>query len=174
MLWQSVGGGKRIWKLSWARGGVALAMGIIFAAYVFTGRDTIRTKKYPWQKEFAWAADWINTHTTPAARVGAFNAGIIGFFSQRTVVNLDGAVNNSAYDALRARRLQDYLLANSIDYVADFKYSVEYDYRKFWEAGKDQPELSPVVSFPPNPIEWEKSHLQIYKVPEPRRVLNEK
>ncbi len=162
--------GKRISKLPWARGGMALALGIIFAAYVVVGRDTIRIKKYPWQTEFAWAAEWINTHTDPAARIGAFNAGIIGFLSRRTVVNLDGAVNNSAYDALRARRLQDYLLANSIDYVADFRYSVEFDYRKFWRAGKDQPELAPVASFPPNPIEWEKSHLQIYKGAEPRPV----
>jgi hypothetical protein len=155
---------QKISRLPGARGGVAVLMGIIFAAYVVQATETIWTKKYPWQAEMARAADWINLHTSPKARIGAFNAGIIGFFSQRTVLNLDGVVNNSAYEALRAHRLHDYLLANSVDYVADFKYSVEVDYADFWGSSRDRMGLAPVQDFPRSGAEWEATFMQVYKV----------
>jgi hypothetical protein len=43
------------------------------------------------------AAAWARTHLPPDARVGTWNAGIIGYLSQRQVVNLDGLVNTRAY-----------------------------------------------------------------------------
>ena len=155
---------QRISRLPRARGGVAVLMGIIFAAYVVQATETIWTKTYPWQAEMARAADWINLHTSPKARIGAFNAGIIGFFSHRTVLNLDGVVNNSAYEALRAHRLHDYLVANSVDYVADFKYSVEVDHADFWGGSRGRTGLAPVPGFPRGGEEWEATLMQVYEV----------
>lgn len=66
------------------------------------------------------AARWIDAHTAPDARIGAFNAGIIGYFSNRTVVNLDGVVNLDAYRAKREKRLSEYARGRRLDYVADF------------------------------------------------------
>lgn len=66
------------------------------------------------------AARWLKAHTEPAARIGAFNAGILSYFSGRTVVNLDGAVNARAYEARRKDRLADYVLASQLDYLVDW------------------------------------------------------
>ncbi|MDH3214522.1 MAG: glycosyltransferase family 39 protein [Myxococcales bacterium] len=65
------------------------------------------------------AARWIDAHTEPDARVGSFNAGILGYFSNRRVVNLDGVVNEAAYRAKVEQRLPAYVRAMRLDYVAD-------------------------------------------------------
>lgn len=43
------------------------------------------------------AARWVNENTRPSDTVAAWNAGIIGFYSGRRVVNLDGYVNSVSY-----------------------------------------------------------------------------
>jgi hypothetical protein len=70
------------------------------------------------------AALWLARHTEPDARVGAFNAGILSYFSRRTVVNLDGAVNADALRARDERRLLDYVLEKRLGYLADFRSSL--------------------------------------------------
>jgi hypothetical protein len=52
--------------------------------------------------------------------VGAWNAGILGFVSERGVVNLDGLVNDDAVPYILDNRLDDYVRARGIRYVADF------------------------------------------------------
>lgn len=67
------------------------------------------------------AARWLATRTPPDARIGAFNAGIYSYFSGRTVVNLDGAVNADAYAARRENRLLDYAVAARLDHLVDWR-----------------------------------------------------
>jgi hypothetical protein len=67
------------------------------------------------------AARWLEANTAPDARVGAFNAGILSYFSGRTVVNLDGAVNRDAFEARRQGHLMRYVLAREIDYLVDWR-----------------------------------------------------
>jgi hypothetical protein len=43
------------------------------------------------------AADWIRGNTAASDRIGSWNAGTFGYFSHRTVVNLDGLVNDVHY-----------------------------------------------------------------------------
>jgi hypothetical protein len=42
-------------------------------------------------------AEWIRARTPPEARVGSVFAGVLGYFSERTVINLDGLVNSVDY-----------------------------------------------------------------------------
>ncbi len=65
------------------------------------------------------AAAYLRSNTDPADRVAAFNAGVIGYFSERVVINLDGVVNPDAFQALREHRLLDYLRAMDVTYAAD-------------------------------------------------------
>jgi 4-amino-4-deoxy-L-arabinose transferase-like glycosyltransferase len=67
------------------------------------------------------AARWIERHTPDDARIGAFNAGLLGYFGGRTVVNLDGAVNADAYRAQREGWLMDYIVSKRIDSLVDWR-----------------------------------------------------
>lgn len=40
---------------------------------------------------------WLSANLPPAARVGSWNSGIVAYFTDRPVVNLDGLMNSKAY-----------------------------------------------------------------------------
>lgn len=67
------------------------------------------------------AADWLRENTAPGTRVGSWNAGMLGYFSHRPVVNLDGLANDLEYlrSVVLSRRLCDYLSEEDIDLLAD-------------------------------------------------------
>jgi 4-amino-4-deoxy-L-arabinose transferase-like glycosyltransferase len=67
------------------------------------------------------AARWLEVNTDSQARIGSLNAGIIGYFSDRTVINLDGVVNEEAYEARRDGRLLEYVLSKDICYLVDLQ-----------------------------------------------------
>lgn len=83
---------------------------------------------YPAQANGYRLARWINANTDPHARIGAWNAGILGYFSTRAIVNLDGVVNNEVYRYVSERHLtfapydlREYLRQKRIDYVTDYE-----------------------------------------------------
>jgi hypothetical protein len=63
---------------------------------------------------------WLAENTPADARAGSFNAGIIGYFSERTVVNLDGVVNEGSYEALKSCAMTTYVREEQLDYLVDF------------------------------------------------------
>jgi hypothetical protein len=75
-------------------------------------------------------ASWytLGSHVDPNARIGAFQAGIYGYFSGRDVLNLDGKVNQDAFAAIRDHRLHDYVRAQGVRYLLD----VEWMLQTFW------------------------------------------
>jgi hypothetical protein len=71
---------------------------------------------------YRWAAgEWLRDHLGPDERAGSWNAGTIGYVSDRHVVNLDGLVNDRAYrdEVIRGRRLEGYLDREGIAWIAD-------------------------------------------------------
>jgi hypothetical protein len=66
-------------------------------------------------------AEWIRMNLPKNARIGAWNTGIIGYFSDRTVINLDGMANDKSYlDFLRSGQpIQSYLQKENIQYICD-------------------------------------------------------
>jgi hypothetical protein len=69
---------------------------------------------------------WMNEYLPDGTIVGSFNAGIIGYFTSHRVINLDGLVNNAAYEAIRNKRVWDYIKSERIEYLADFGKRVDY------------------------------------------------
>jgi hypothetical protein len=67
------------------------------------------------------AALWLRSETPEGARVGSWNAGLLGFFPHRAVVNLDGLVNDRRYfeDVVVGRDLDGYLWREGITWLAD-------------------------------------------------------
>jgi len=81
-----------------------------------------------------YLAEWLNQHleTRTAGSetriIGAWNSGVIGYFSQNPVVNLDGVVNNSLYEykvthqATSVGQLMDYIRQRQITYITDYEF----------------------------------------------------
>jgi hypothetical protein len=72
--------------------------------------------------QFLNVVDWIAHNTEPDARIGIFNCGAIGYFSDRRIVDLDGKVNSEALHALRAGRVPAYVESQRLDYVIDHEW----------------------------------------------------
>lgn len=67
--------------------------------------------------------------TPDGARVGAFNSGVLSAWMSptgRRVVNLDGAVNHGAAEAIREFRLRSYVREERLDAIVDYVPSVEF------------------------------------------------
>jgi hypothetical protein len=66
-------------------------------------------------------AEWIRRNLPQDARIGAWNAGVIGYFSDRTIINLDGMANDKSYlDFLRSGEpIANYLQKENIQYLCD-------------------------------------------------------
>ena len=70
-------------------------------------------------------ATWVKSHTDTDAVVGGFNCGILSYYSDRRVVNLDGVMNDSAIWAIRSRTLERYIDGQGIDYLADIDTEID-------------------------------------------------
>ncbi len=107
---------------------------VLFVLYAFGINWSKELRdKFITQREMYAAAQWRNDNLPENAITGSFNAGIEGYFSRARVVNLDGLVNNSAYKALRQRRLLSYIRTTGITTLADYDIYFSYRYRSFFE-----------------------------------------
>lgn len=70
-------------------------------------------------------AAWIKSHTEEDAIVGGFNSGIVSYYSDRRVVNLDGVMNDAAIWAIRSRTLEHYIDSQGIEYLADIDTEID-------------------------------------------------
>ena len=92
---------------------------------------------------------WLERTLEPDERVGAFNAGILGYLSHRTVVNLDGSINNSVFGAIQEKELLRYLRDEEITYIADNPFFLDVAFGIYWGSGirSITTLLEPVVEF---------------------------
>ncbi len=65
------------------------------------------------------AAEWLSKEAEPSAIIGCWDAGVMGYFCQRRVVNLDGVVNNFEYlPYLKKGDITEYLRQQRISVIA--------------------------------------------------------
>lgn len=89
------------------------------------------------QLEMKAMAEWGNDNLPAGTIIGSFNSGVQGYFSNHRVVNLDGLINQNAYEAMRERNLWSYLESQGIEYVSDFDIYMTYRYKQY--LGVDDP-----------------------------------
>jgi hypothetical protein len=66
------------------------------------------------------AAIWMRSNLPADARIGVWNAGLVGYFSQRRVINLDGVINGTElYEYQRRGVAWQYILDHKIGYIGD-------------------------------------------------------
>lgn len=97
----------------------AVAAAAILAAGAFsTFRILDRSPERVWQVAAYRAALWARAETSPGDVFAMKDAGTFGYFSERSVINLDGVVNEIAFqDTLREGRLGPYLRRHGVRYV---------------------------------------------------------
>ena len=95
---------------------------VIFAVgiYMFARSINFTSKLYAARYN---AALWIAENSPPDTVFASWNAGQLGYFSNRTFINLDGVINNVDYyeRVLRGSvSLTDYLSENKVDFIVDY------------------------------------------------------
>jgi len=99
----------------------------------------------PWQAKMLEGASWIRTNLPEDTQLGSWNAGILGFFSRRDVINLDGVVNNQILQFVRDREICKYLIESHVEMVVDFENTIYDDWAMFWnEEGDPIHSLEPI------------------------------
>lgn len=88
--------------------------------------------EYQNQASMYQVAQWINQHVAINEKVGSFNSGIYAYFSNRTIINLDGLVNNQAAWALQHQQLWDFTKQAQLNYLIDFDRYITYRYAWSW------------------------------------------
>ncbi|MBN1550344.1 glycosyltransferase family 39 protein [bacterium] len=74
---------------------------------------------------FSGMAKWINQNIPHDALVGSFQTGQLSYFSNRTIINLDGIVNYDAYQAMKTGQMADYVRTLNLKYLADWDVMIE-------------------------------------------------
>jgi hypothetical protein len=93
-----------------------------FVRFYWDGKVQHPDWNLSWNDESYRAAGWVNQHLPADAIVGAWNAGVFGYFARRPVVNLDGLINNfELLPYLRERRVADYIRRERISYLSDLE-----------------------------------------------------
>jgi hypothetical protein len=102
-----------------AAGLVCFLLLIIFASGI--KRQFFPGKPLP-PARYHGMAVWTAENTEKDAVIGAFQAGMMAYFTPRRVICLDGVVNAEALEALRAGAIDRYILDKGIDYLMDWDW----------------------------------------------------
>lgn len=107
-----------VWS-RWKPWGIALALAIVgLSTAVNTGRRQERQSRYSDEPLYV-AAGWLHRNLPAGTTVGAWNAGILSYFSRLEVVNLDGLVNSRAFFLEGRHDLCAYFDEEGIAYLVD-------------------------------------------------------
>ena len=74
--------------------------------------------RFPWQEEMGFAARQMEG-LLPGESLASFNAGLLGFYYRRPVLNLDGATDGASLPALHAGRLLAWMADQDVDFLLD-------------------------------------------------------
>jgi hypothetical protein len=114
--------------LRWAPVGIGL-LSFSAAVYLFARSVNFSSELYAARYH---AALWIDRNSPNGTTFASWNTGQLGFFSNRSFINLDGVINNVDYyeRVLRGSTpLANYLLENNVEYIVDYQiYAPMPDY----------------------------------------------
>jgi hypothetical protein len=92
----------------------------IVAIYMFARSINFTSKLYVARYN---AAVWIAENSPPDTVFASWNTGQLGYFSNRTFINLDGVINNVDYYERvlhGSTPLTEYLMENNVDFIVDY------------------------------------------------------
>jgi hypothetical protein len=83
------------------------------------------TRTHEAHRDLLAMALWVRGHVPAQARLGAWNSGIMSYFSAHRVTNLDGVMNDHALSALEHHALERYIAQRHLDFIVDEESEVD-------------------------------------------------
>jgi hypothetical protein len=103
---------------------------------------------WPYQYNVLAMSDYLREHPVDG-QIGGWNAGILGYFLDGGIVNLDGVMNDQIYPYVLDNRLIEYLDTTNVKYVADYPNLInEGETTLGYSAHELTTRLQPVYSVP--------------------------
>ncbi len=92
---------------------------------LLAGVNILGTYDPPWnhQRYMLEMAEYLQDHR-PIGRIGGWNVGIVGFFTDGRVVNLDGLMNDQIYRYALEGRVEQYIDRAEIKHIVDFPIQI--------------------------------------------------
>lgn len=143
------------------------ATGVVALLLVSAGWICSLVPSGPWQECMYRAGMYLHDHNLPEQQ-GAFNSGIIGYFANKSVTNLDGLVNDSILPYAVRGRLGEYMAQRGIGYVFDSPFMLD-DAVMQQRGGYPHGGLRACLreetdTFPDDPNNtWEGGHIHLYR-----------
>ncbi|PJZ24065.1 hypothetical protein CH352_18080 [Leptospira hartskeerlii] len=137
---------------------------LILSGYLYVGKTKFLSSRWPHQIGMLKAGLFLKEKKF--AKVGAWNAGIISYFSKASVVNIDGLANDGVFSFVKGNTLFDYLKSNKIDYLIDYEEMLkneEYQKRGGYFDKRIDRCLRSVYSVDAGSPKWNGSELKLFK-----------
>jgi hypothetical protein len=141
---------------------------MFFSYFSLATISSIAIVKWPHQASFMEAGKRIASLPNTQHRYAAWNAGIIGYFSKKNIINIDGLVNDEVLPFLIHKNLPAYIKLRKIDTIIDYEVMFEQErwlrrggYDRNWIARCIEP--MQYLDEPDSP-RWIQSRLRSYSV----------
>ena len=97
----------------------------------FNGYKQWESGYYNWQGEMYENSIWVKENTNPSDVIGSFNTGMQIYFTDRTVINLDGVLNFDAIEAIKNKSVIKYMKEKNVTYWVDIVFFNETVYENY-------------------------------------------
>lgn len=143
-----------------------IPVAFVFVIYLFSGSKVILSIPWPHQAGMMNAGLYVRT-LDRGSTFAAWNAGIISYFSEKPLVNIDGLTNDELLPYIKSNKLMDYLKLKKINYVVDYKEMLDnknlrlrggYDDERVFRC------LAPIEPVDGSSSGWGNSRLMLFKV----------
>jgi len=102
---------------------VTIIIVALFGVLLFLSYKVSTLQPKGWHPQAYRAAVWVRNNLPQDTRLAMKDAGLFGLLSERTVINLDGLVNNLQYqEYLRRKQLNEYFRQKGVQYLVQHAY----------------------------------------------------
>lgn len=149
------------------RAALAVPVAVVTVAlFAWTGVGSVTQLVWPHQVGMMRAGLALKLQPAPAA-YGAWNAGIVSYFSGLPVVNIDGLTNDDLLVYIKQNRLFDYLKARNIAFLVDYEEMLGNPLRRRRGGYADERFdrcVRPLQALDGDAPDWVGTHLRLYQV----------
>lgn len=103
---------------------IGIAVPMLTVQYLYPWVERSEVLGTPEPDRVYIAIEWINTNTPPDTIIGGWQSGMLAFYTDRPVINLDGIANRAASQAIDEGRMWEYICAANIGYIVDWEVHV--------------------------------------------------